>query len=107
MTSNLDTAQDLHRALSLLSTSSRASCEPKPVSLDHDMCANPSTMPQSAVVHTLAESPPVMLSDYWQNQRTEPQVPSLDSRNYSNGNFHDFSQQRSTYEGAFNSWQFD
>lgn len=65
LSSNLDAAPDLHRALSLLSTNSWGSCEPESVNLNHSMNVSRTSMPQF-VMHAVSQGLPLAPSDCWQ-----------------------------------------
>ncbi|KAJ0038241.1 hypothetical protein Pint_23738 [Pistacia integerrima] len=100
---NLGAAQDCHRALSLLSTSSWGLCEPKQVSHNHPINTSHTSMPQT-VMHTVAQGSPHASSEYRriQKQSTESQVHTLCSHNDDEGNYiQEIQLFRSPYENAF------
>ncbi|KAJ0095622.1 hypothetical protein Patl1_16953 [Pistacia atlantica] len=98
---NLGAAQDCHRALSLLSTSSWGLCEPKQVSHNHPINTSHTSMPQS-VTHTVAQGSPHASSEYRQIQKqsTESLVHTLCSHNDDNY-IQEIQLFRSPYENAF------
>ncbi|KAK9276652.1 hypothetical protein L1049_006188 [Liquidambar formosana] len=91
LSSNLDAAQDLRRALSLLSTNSWGSCEPEPVSLDHPMHVNNMSMPHS-MQHAVPQSLPLAASGYWrtEQQSTDSQVHTSTSPSNGSSHFQEF-----------------
>lgn len=83
MSPSVDATQDLHRALSLLSTASWASSDPKP----------PGPMVQAQPdLQTIPQGVPISSADYW---RTE-QNPQNDTGSY----FQEFQLLRSPYDSA-------
>lgn len=103
---NLDAPQDLKRALSLLSTSSWASCEAKAVSLDNTNHSYHTNRPQP-VMQAMTQGLP-MSSQYWQNEQ-----PSLEttqahfSHSQSNGSNHFQDHMFKGYEFGYNINQFN
>ncbi|KAM5568240.1 hypothetical protein ABKV19_016013 [Rosa sericea] len=105
---NLDAPQNLNRALSLLSTSSWASCEAKPVSLDNTNHSYHINMPRP-VMQAMNQGLPLS-SEYWQNEQ-----PSLDttqvnvSHSRSNGSnqYQDLHLFKGPYEFGYNTNQFN
>ncbi|XP_031272766.1 squamosa promoter-binding-like protein 2 [Pistacia vera] len=100
---NLGAAQDCHRALSLLSTSSWGLCEPKQVPHNHPINTSHTSMPQT-VTHTVAQGSPHASSEYRriQKQSTESQVHTLCSHNDDESNYiQEIQLFRSPYENAF------
>ncbi|XP_061989380.1 squamosa promoter-binding-like protein 2 [Rosa rugosa] len=105
---NLDAPQNLNRALSLLSTSSWASCEAKPVSLDNTNHSYHTNMPRP-VMQAMNQGLPLS-SEYWQNEQ-----PSLDttqvnvSHSQSNGSnqYQDLHLFKGPYEFGYNTNQFN
>ncbi|XP_021899703.1 squamosa promoter-binding-like protein 2 [Carica papaya] len=104
VSSNLGVTQEFHRALSLLSTTSWGSCEPKQVSLDHPQ----NNIPQPAM-QAISQALPCTSSEYWraEQQSVEPQVHSLSSHGDRNNHFQEFRLLRAPYESDFYSNQLN
>lgn len=99
---NLGAAQDCHRALSLLSTSSWGLCEPKQVSHNHPINTSHTSMPQT-VTHAVAQGSPLASSEYRRipKQSTESQVHTLCSHNDEGNYIQEIQLFRAPYENAF------
>ncbi|XP_044489665.1 squamosa promoter-binding-like protein 2 [Mangifera indica] len=100
---NHGAAQDCHRALSLLSTSSWALCEPKQVSHNHPVNTSHTTsMPQTAA-HAVAHGSTLASSEYRRTQKgsTESQVHTLSSHNDEDNYIQEIQLFRAPYENAF------
>ncbi|KAH7515481.1 hypothetical protein FEM48_Zijuj10G0031000 [Ziziphus jujuba var. spinosa] len=111
ISSNLDTTQDLHRALSLLSTSSWGSCGTKSVSQGNPNHINHTTMPQpSNTMHAISQGLPFG-SEYWQSEQLSLDNPSHISHPRSNSSssnhFQDLNLFRGPYESGFYPNQFN
>ncbi|PON54986.1 SBP-box transcription factor [Trema orientale] len=107
VSSDLNTTQDLHRALSLLSTSSWGSRETKPASLDTLNNTSHSSMVQPAV-HPISQGLP-LASEYWQTQQPTIDAASPISHQRSNGGsqFQDLHLFKAPTESGFYSYQFN
>ncbi|KAM6562561.1 hypothetical protein CsatB_022559 [Cannabis sativa] len=112
ISSDLNTSQDLHRALSLLSTSSWGSRETKPVSLDTlNNTTNNSSMVQNAV-HPISQGLPIA-SEYWQTQHHQPTIDAAPSpfshhqRSNGSSQFQDLHLFKAPTESGFYSYQFN
>ncbi|KAJ9169318.1 hypothetical protein P3X46_017524 [Hevea brasiliensis] len=106
---NVDATQDLHRALSLLSTNSWGSCEQKSVS--HEQPAHTSAshtgMPQS-VLHVMSQGMPLASTDYWRTeQTTDSREHTLTAHNDSSSYFQEFQLLRNPYDSDFYSSQLN
>ncbi|GLT73806.1 hypothetical protein SLA2020_456400 [Shorea laevis] len=101
MSSNMGMAQDLQRALSLLSTDSWGSCEPKQGSLDYSIHTNNSDISQP-VMHTNSQGFPLALTENWQieHQSTASQVQTT-LHGDSDYHFQEFQLLRAPYESGF------
>ncbi|GKV16131.1 hypothetical protein SLEP1_g26816 [Rubroshorea leprosula] len=99
MSTNMGMTQDLHRALSLLSTDSWDSCEPKQGSLDYSMHANNTNISQP-MMHTISQGFPVSLSENWQ---IEQQSTASQTTFHGDGDnhFQEFQLLRSPYDSGF------
>ncbi|XP_065874878.1 squamosa promoter-binding-like protein 2 [Euphorbia lathyris] len=105
ISSNVDATQDLHRALSLLSTNSWGSTEPKS-SIQATMPHSQSHSHSHPVLHGMPQqSMPLSSPDYWrsteQQQSSETRVHSLTSHNDTNNYFQEFQLLRSPYDSDF------
>ncbi|XP_038713341.1 squamosa promoter-binding-like protein 2 [Tripterygium wilfordii] len=80
ISSNVDATQDLHCALSLLSSDSWGSCQPKSSSFELPMHTHHAIMPQTAV-HVIPRGLPLPSSECWRNEQhsSSSQVHSLAS----------------------------
>ncbi|XP_038702673.1 squamosa promoter-binding-like protein 2 [Tripterygium wilfordii] len=66
--SNVDATQDFHRALSLLSSDSWGSCQPKSSSFELPVHTHHANMPQTAV-HMIPQGLQLPLSDCWRSEQ--------------------------------------
>ncbi|KAJ4825007.1 hypothetical protein Tsubulata_040780 [Turnera subulata] len=75
VSSTVENTPYLHRALSLLSSNSWSSCEPKSASLEQSVHTNHAGMPQP-VPHIMSQGLPLSSAGYWrtEQQQTETQV---------------------------------
>ncbi|CAK9137297.1 unnamed protein product [Ilex paraguariensis] len=97
----LDAALDIHRALSLLSTTSWGSCEPE--SIDHPiMHAAHTSMPQH-VMHAVPQNLPLASSEYWQveQQSTDPLAVTMPANRNSNSHFQEIHLLKTPFETDF------
>ncbi|EEF47459.1 squamosa promoter-binding-like protein 2 [Ricinus communis] len=108
ISSNVDATQDLHRALSLLSTNSWGSCEPKSFSHERPAQLSHTGMPQS-VLHAVPQGLPLTSSDYWRAEQhiTNSRVHTLTSQNDSSSYFQEFQLLRAPYDNDFYSSQLN
>ncbi|XP_050372796.1 squamosa promoter-binding-like protein 2 isoform X1 [Argentina anserina] len=105
---NLNAPQNLNHALSLLSTSSWASSEAKPVSLDNTNHSYHTNIPQP-VMHTMTRDLPLS-SEFWQNEQPSLHTTQLTvSNSQSNGSnqYQDLHLIKGPYEFGYNTNQFN
>ncbi|RXH71596.1 hypothetical protein DVH24_033850 [Malus domestica] len=102
---NLDATQDIHRALSLLSTSPWVSGEGKSVPLDTNQSYH-NNSPQQGM-HAMTQGVPAS-SEYWQTQHPPQDTQAHVSHSHSNvGNqFQDLHQFKAPYAFGYNPNQF-
>ncbi|XP_002271312.2 squamosa promoter-binding-like protein 2 isoform X1 [Vitis vinifera] len=108
ISSNLDTSQDLRRALSLLSTNSWGSCETQPIPSDHPMHVNQTSMPQS-IMHAVSQGMLHSTSEHWRTElpSTDSRVHILPSQGDGNTHFQEFKLFKAPYESGFSSGQLN
>uniref|UniRef100_A0A5B7ADI6 Putative squamosa promoter-binding-like protein 2 isoform X1 n=1 Tax=Davidia involucrata TaxID=16924 RepID=A0A5B7ADI6_DAVIN len=101
LSSNLDVAPDLRRALSLLSTNSWGS-EPESITLDQPMHVNHTGMPQP-VMHAVPHSLPLASSDYWQTeqQSTDSRMHTLTVNSNGSNHFEEIQLFKAPYVTGF------
>ncbi|KAF2286484.1 hypothetical protein GH714_017267 [Hevea brasiliensis] len=104
---NVDATQDLHRALSLLSTNSWGSCEQKSISHEQSARTSHTGMPQS-MLHVMPQSVPLASSDHWRTeQSTDSRVHNLTTNNYNSNYNQEFQLLRTPYDSDFYSSQLN
>lgn len=110
ISTNLDAAQDLRRALSLLSTNSWGSCDPEAVSMDqHPMHVTSTSMPHS-VMDGVSQGLPLAAPENWrteQHQSSVSQVQASPRQTVGNTHFPEFQLFKVPYESSFYSSQFN
>ncbi|KAJ8759062.1 hypothetical protein K2173_003300 [Erythroxylum novogranatense] len=101
---NVDATQDLHRALSLLSTKSWASCEPKSISFEQPVPASHTGIPQS-LLHVMPQGLPEYLRT--EHQSTDSQLHASSLHSDSGMYFQEFQPMKAPYECDFYSNQLN
>lgn len=101
-TSSLDSAPELPRALSLLSTNSWVSSEPESISFDQHLHVNPTSM-SLPVMPSIPQGLPLGSSDYWQieQQSTNPQFHNFNSSSNSGGQSQEIQLLKPHYHGIY------
>ncbi|KDP26813.1 hypothetical protein JCGZ_17971 [Jatropha curcas] len=108
ISSNVDATQDLHRALSLLSTNSWGSCEPKSISHEQPTHTSHTGLPQ-LLTQAMPRGSIIEPSDYWRTeQHSDSRVHTLTSENNdSSSYFQEFQLLRTSYDSDFYSSQLN
>lgn len=105
--SSLDSAPELPRALSLLSTNSWVSSEPESISFEQHLHVNPTTMSLPVtVMPSMPQALPLGSSDYWQIEQqpqlsTTPQFHNFNTSSNSAEQSQEIQLFKSHYHGIY------